>query len=310
MCAPSSAATSSTHGSTNSARPRRRPTLIGSADLMPRNLDRRVEALVSVTDPALQDELDEMLRVNLPDDVLAWTLGEDGTWHRLDGRGEVDTHRRLQELALVRRRGDRARSQAGGRRRVRAPRSACGLPDLVVSEMADHDLDATYYDRVDTHLLDQGITVRRRTGEGTRWTVKLPTDEDPRPLGEPEAWPAARSSSTLTTSTSPMASRVPHPLPRRRGPRCGGPAALPPATVAARHPGRGDGGRDRRRQRDRPGARGGGRRCHLPGDRGRVRGGHPVGAHRRRGRGHGRCGARAGEPRSKIERALALLGRR
>ena len=49
--------------------------LIGSADLMPRNLDRRVEALVPVDDPALQDRLDEILEVNLADDTLAWTLG-------------------------------------------------------------------------------------------------------------------------------------------------------------------------------------------------------------------------------------------
>ncbi len=36
------------------------------------------------------------------------------------------------------------------------------------------DLDATYFDAVDTRLLAAGVTVRRRTGEGTRWTVKLP----------------------------------------------------------------------------------------------------------------------------------------
>jgi len=76
---------------------------IGSADLMPRNLDRRVEALVPVADPALQQELSEALRINLIDDVLAWTLGADGTWHRPDVRGEIDTHRRLQEMALARR---------------------------------------------------------------------------------------------------------------------------------------------------------------------------------------------------------------
>ena len=52
-----------------------RPTvLIGSADLMPRNLDRRVEALVPVDDPELQARLDEILEVNLADDTLAWTL--------------------------------------------------------------------------------------------------------------------------------------------------------------------------------------------------------------------------------------------
>jgi CYTH domain len=36
------------------------------------------------------------------------------------------------------------------------------------------DLDATYFDAVDTRLLAAGVTVRRRSGEGTRWTVKLP----------------------------------------------------------------------------------------------------------------------------------------
>ena len=47
---------------------------IGSADLMPRNLDRRVEALVPVDDPELQARLQEILDVNLADDVLAWKL--------------------------------------------------------------------------------------------------------------------------------------------------------------------------------------------------------------------------------------------
>jgi polyphosphate kinase len=77
---------------------------IGSADLMPRNLDRRVEALVPVDDPALRDQLDEIIDVELADDVLAWTLGADGTWHKDPVAGLVDSHRRLQELALSRRR--------------------------------------------------------------------------------------------------------------------------------------------------------------------------------------------------------------
>ena len=45
---------------------------IGSADLMPRNLDRRVEAVTPVIDPALTARLQEILDVNLADDVLAW----------------------------------------------------------------------------------------------------------------------------------------------------------------------------------------------------------------------------------------------
>jgi polyphosphate kinase len=76
---------------------------IGSADLMPRNLDRRVEALTPVEDPALRQQLDEIIDVNLSDNVLAWTLEPDSTWHHVDGPGDVDTHRRFQELALERR---------------------------------------------------------------------------------------------------------------------------------------------------------------------------------------------------------------
>jgi polyphosphate kinase len=76
--------------------------LIGSADLMPRNLDRRVEALVPVTDPELQARLDEILEVNLADDTLAWTLGADGHWTHVPRVGSVDTHERLQEIARTR----------------------------------------------------------------------------------------------------------------------------------------------------------------------------------------------------------------
>src|SRR5690606_22907038 len=85
--------------------------MIGSADLMARNLDRRVEVLVEVKDPSLTSRLDEIIRINLADDRLAWTLDGDGVWTRR-GRGTgVDTHERLQELALVRAREAR---HAGG----------------------------------------------------------------------------------------------------------------------------------------------------------------------------------------------------
>jgi polyphosphate kinase len=76
---------------------------IGSADLMPRNLDRRVEALVPVEAPSLRAQLDEILDVNLADDTLAWTLQPDSTWRHVDGPGDIETHRRFQELALDRR---------------------------------------------------------------------------------------------------------------------------------------------------------------------------------------------------------------
>ncbi len=54
--------------------------LIGSADLMPRNLDQRIEALAPVEHPGLRARIDTILEVALADDVLAWELGLDGTW--------------------------------------------------------------------------------------------------------------------------------------------------------------------------------------------------------------------------------------
>jgi polyphosphate kinase len=70
---------------------------IGSADLMPRNLDRRVEALVPITEPDHQARLQEVLDVNLSDDRLAWRLDADNVWHRVRGARGIETHLRLQE---------------------------------------------------------------------------------------------------------------------------------------------------------------------------------------------------------------------
>jgi polyphosphate kinase len=59
---------------------------MGSADLMPRNLDNRVELLVPVEDEALRRELDDTLDRCLADDSNAWELGADGRWSRRTGR--------------------------------------------------------------------------------------------------------------------------------------------------------------------------------------------------------------------------------
>ncbi len=75
--------------------------LIGSADMMPRNLDRRVEALVSVPDPVLSARLDEILDVNLADEVLGWELQSNGTWRKCEGGGTA-THTELQARAVAR----------------------------------------------------------------------------------------------------------------------------------------------------------------------------------------------------------------
>ncbi len=74
----------------------------GSADMMERNLDRRVEALAPITDPDLQFRLDEILDVVFADDVLAWELGPDRHWTLVHGEAGVDTHVELQGLAQAR----------------------------------------------------------------------------------------------------------------------------------------------------------------------------------------------------------------
>jgi polyphosphate kinase len=73
---------------------------IGSADLMPRNLDTRVELLAPVEAAELQAELEDTIRRCLADDSFAWELGGD-TWIRRSG-GTRSVHRELMERALER----------------------------------------------------------------------------------------------------------------------------------------------------------------------------------------------------------------
>jgi polyphosphate kinase len=77
--------------------------LIGSADLMPRNLDRRVEAVLPVADEDARARIQQILDIDLADDQLAWELdGTDGSWHRVEEETGVHTHDRLRELAVER----------------------------------------------------------------------------------------------------------------------------------------------------------------------------------------------------------------
>jgi polyphosphate kinase len=55
---------------------------IGSADLMHRNLDRRVEALVRVTDSNARQQLDRMMSLCMSDETSAFELAADGEWRR------------------------------------------------------------------------------------------------------------------------------------------------------------------------------------------------------------------------------------
>ena len=63
-------------------------TWIGSPDLMPRNLDRRVEALVRIDDPDHRARLGEILALAM-EDSHAWELDATGTWNRRGGGGPM-----------------------------------------------------------------------------------------------------------------------------------------------------------------------------------------------------------------------------
>jgi len=73
---------------------------IGSADLMPRNLDKRVELLTPIERPELQAELEDTLQRCLHDDTYAWTQGPDNSWTRRDGRTRA-VHTELMERTLA-----------------------------------------------------------------------------------------------------------------------------------------------------------------------------------------------------------------
>lgn len=87
--------------------------LIGSADLMQRNLSRRVEATTPVRDPAIKARLEEVLQVCLADDLLAWELGGDGTWAKAPTRRGISAHLRFEQLARDRSAGATPDPEAG-----------------------------------------------------------------------------------------------------------------------------------------------------------------------------------------------------
>lgn len=99
----------------NGAGEGRPSTYIGSADLMPRNLDRRVETLVPVDDERLGDRLGEALELLLADDTLAWELDADGHWTHVPRGGTCNAQERGQELALARTRRHERQAAPSGR---------------------------------------------------------------------------------------------------------------------------------------------------------------------------------------------------
>lgn len=75
---------------------------IGSADLMARNLDGRIEAVVPVADRALRERLAEIADVLLRDDVLASELDATGRWRRVARQRGLDEQEEMYRLAVER----------------------------------------------------------------------------------------------------------------------------------------------------------------------------------------------------------------
>ena len=82
---------------------------LGSADLMPRNLDHRIEVVTPVEDTHVRNEIESILKELLADTAQAWELTSKGRWERVSPK--KSERRRPAQVAFMRRR-DRARRLA------------------------------------------------------------------------------------------------------------------------------------------------------------------------------------------------------
>ncbi len=75
---------------------------LGSADLMERNLDRRVEVTVPIENPALQNDLLDAFEITWRDDRFTWVLGTDRRWRRLQSVNDFSAQEEFKRRALAR----------------------------------------------------------------------------------------------------------------------------------------------------------------------------------------------------------------
>ena len=85
-------------------------TYLGSADLMPRNLDHRIEIVTPVEAPRAQADIAAILDAVAADTTYAWELSGDGTWRRIDpAKGDRNPGA---QAAMMRRAATRSRRSA------------------------------------------------------------------------------------------------------------------------------------------------------------------------------------------------------
>jgi polyphosphate kinase len=83
---------------------------LGSADLMPRNLDRRIEVVTPVENVRARSEVGAVLDSVFSDTTNTWELGPDGQWSRVDAKGAKGHSHQEAMMRRARLRARRARS--------------------------------------------------------------------------------------------------------------------------------------------------------------------------------------------------------
>lgn len=94
---------------------------MGSADWMPRNLDRRVEIVFPVEDENIKKEIKHVLDVEFNDNVKAHVLQPDGSYEKPDRRGKAKVHSQMQFCKEAQEKAQAAREPKPEKRRVFTP---------------------------------------------------------------------------------------------------------------------------------------------------------------------------------------------
>lgn len=96
---------------------------MGSADWMPRNLDRRVEIMFPVIRPELKERIRHYMELQLEDNLKAHVQMPDGTYEKPDRRGKVPvgSQKALCEMAVMAAKAERAKDESESSKRVFIP---------------------------------------------------------------------------------------------------------------------------------------------------------------------------------------------
>lgn len=96
---------------------------MGSADWMPRNLDRRVEILFPVLRPELKERVRHIMELELADNMKAHVLMPDGTYEKPDRRGKAPVNSQMIfcEEAIAAAEEERRRAEGGTKSRLFVP---------------------------------------------------------------------------------------------------------------------------------------------------------------------------------------------